>query len=45
MPSHFKHNRIFGVGGTIRALSKMIMKYKKYPIAEIHGYEVDVAQN
>lgn len=45
VPSHFKHNRIFGVGGTIRALSKMIMKYKKYPIAEIHGYEVDVAQN
>lgn len=45
VPSHFQHNRIFGVGGTIRALSKMIMKYKKYPIAELHGYEVDVAQN
>ncbi len=45
IPSHFKHERVFGVGGTIRALSKMIMKHKKYPIAEVHGYEIDVAQN
>lgn len=45
IPSHFKHERVFGVGGTIRALSKMIMKRKKYPIEEVHGYEVDVGQN
>ena len=45
IPSHFKHERVFGVGGTIRALSKMIMKHKKYPIEEVHGYEVDVGQN
>lgn len=45
MPVHFKHKRVFGIGGTIRALSKMIMKYKKYPIEEVHGYEVNVAQN
>ncbi|TLD96286.1 Ppx/GppA family phosphatase [Helicobacter jaachi] len=45
VPAHFKHSRVFGVGGTIRALSKMIMKHKKYPIQEVHGYEVDVAQN
>lgn len=45
IPQHFKHHRVFGVGGTIRALSKMIMKYKRYPIEEVHGYEVDVMQN
>lgn len=45
MPTHFKHERVFGVGGTVRALSKMIMKHKKYPIEEVHGYEVDVSQN
>lgn len=45
IPSNFKHERVFGVGGTIRALSKMIMKAKKYPIQEVHGYEVSVAQN
>lgn len=45
MPRHFRHTRVFGVGGTIRALSKMIMKHKKYPIEEVHGYEFNVAQN
>lgn len=30
---------VFGIGGTIRALSKMIMKKEKYPISSIHGYE------
>ncbi|MCX2717772.1 Ppx/GppA phosphatase family protein [Helicobacter sp. MIT 21-1697] len=45
VPSHFRHHRVFGVGGTIRALSKMIMKYKRYPIQEVHGYEVNVEQN
>lgn len=44
IPSCFERSRIFGVGGTIRALSKMIMKHKKYPIHEVHGYEIDVAQ-
>lgn len=45
IPSHFKHSNVFGVGGTIRALSKMIMKNKKYPIEEVHGYEVNVSEN
>lgn len=45
IPPHFKHHRVFGVGGTIRALAKMIMKNKKYAIEEIHGYEIDVMQN
>lgn len=32
---------VFGIGGTIRALSKMIMKKEKYPISSIHGYEFE----
>lgn len=32
---------VFGIGGSIRALSKMIMKKEKYPISSIHGYEFE----
>lgn len=45
MPKHFAHSNVFGVGGTIRALSKMIMKYRDYPIQEVHGYEVNINEN
>ncbi|MGX3010665.1 Ppx/GppA phosphatase family protein [Helicobacter sp. 23-1044] len=38
----FKNECVFGIGGTIRALSKMIMKKEKYPINTIHGYEFEV---
>ena len=38
----FVNNSVFGIGGTIRALSKMIMKKEKYPINTIHGYEFEV---
>ena len=37
----FKNECVFGIGGTIRALSKMIMKKEKYPISTIHGYEFE----
>lgn len=43
VPKHFWHSRVFGVGGTIRALAKMMMKHKKYPIEEVHGYEFATA--
>lgn len=33
---------IFGIGGTIRALAKVIMKKENYPINSIHGYEFSV---
>ncbi|AFI04270.1 Ppx/GppA phosphatase family protein [Helicobacter cetorum] len=41
----FKHKNAFGVGGTIRALSKVIMKRSDYPIESLHGYEMEVKKN
>ncbi|WP_104747684.1 Ppx/GppA phosphatase family protein [Helicobacter cetorum] len=41
----FKHKNAFGVGGTIRALSKVLMKRFDYPIDSLHGYEIDVNKN
>ena len=34
----FNHKTIFGIGGTIRALSKVIMKKIDYPIDILHGF-------
>lgn len=42
IPEDYRHNNIFGVGGTIRAISKMIMKNSGYPIDTLHGYEMNV---
>ncbi len=39
IPPNFKSDVVFGIGGTIRALSKLIMKKEEYPITTIHGYE------
>lgn len=39
------HENIFGVGGTIRAISKMIMRNTKYPIDVLHGYEIEVKKH
>lgn len=36
---------IVGIGGSIRALSKIIMKDKSYCLDILHGYEFDVASN
>ncbi len=41
IPSEFQSADIFGIGGSIRALAKMIMKREKYPIPAIHGYEFE----
>ncbi len=41
----FKHKNAFGVGGTIRALSKVLMKRFDYPIDSLHGYEIDAHKN
>ncbi|PAF50503.1 Ppx/GppA phosphatase family protein [Helicobacter sp. 13S00477-4] len=40
IPISYRHNNVFGIGGTIRAISKMIMKNTKYPIDVLHGYEI-----
>ncbi|OBV29725.1 guanosine polyphosphate pyrophosphohydrolase [Helicobacter sp. CLO-3] len=42
IPSHFKHDNVFGIGGTIRAIAKINGKQAKYPIKTIHGYEFSV---
>lgn len=39
IPENFRSERVFGIGGTIRALSKAIMKSTNYPIDTIHGFE------
>ncbi len=39
IPHSFISDNVFGIGGTIRALSKLIMKKEKYKINSIHGYE------
>jgi len=37
----FNHKTVFGIGGTIRALSKVIMEEIKYPIDILHGFTYD----
>jgi len=39
----FNHKNVFGIGGSIRALSKVIMKKIEYPLDILHGftYEFD----
>lgn len=39
MPKHYHHDRVFGIGGTIRAVAKMLIKHTEYPLNRIHGYE------
>ncbi|RAX54837.1 guanosine polyphosphate pyrophosphohydrolase [Helicobacter sp. 16-1353] len=41
IPSSFMGENVFGIGGTIRALTKLIMKKEKYKIHFIHGYEFE----
>ncbi|MDA3966753.1 MULTISPECIES: Ppx/GppA phosphatase family protein [Helicobacter] len=38
LPEHFKHKRVFAIGGTARALSKAILKHTKYPLNSLHGF-------
>ncbi|RUM68418.1 MAG: Ppx/GppA family phosphatase [Sulfurospirillum sp.] len=39
VPSHFRSDVVIGIGGTIRALSKAIMREQKYPIDTLHAFE------
>jgi exopolyphosphatase/guanosine-5'-triphosphate,3'-diphosphate pyrophosphatase len=38
LPNHFQNSRIFGIGGTARALSKIILKQTKYKLDTLHGF-------
>jgi len=42
LPENFKSNTIFGIGGTIRALSKIIMEKNEYPLDIIHGFQYNI---
>lgn len=36
---------VVGIGGSIRSITKAIMKHSSYPLDVIHGYTYDVAEN
>jgi len=42
LDDEFKQNKVFGIGGTIRALSQVIMKKIEYPLDILHGFTYDV---
>lgn len=42
LSSHYKHKVIFGIGGTIRAIAKVIMKENKLTNSALHGFEIDI---
>jgi len=41
LPKEFISDSIFGIGGTIRALSKVIMKKNEYPLDILHGFNYE----
>ena len=42
VPESFKSEIIVGIGGTIRALSNLIMRKEHYPIDSLHGFDYRV---
>ena len=47
LPSHFKHELVIGIGGTIRNLSKSIIRLSQHPLNKLHAftYNVDLYKN
>ena len=41
----FSHKNIFGIGGSIRALSKVIMQKIEYPLDILHGFTYEFADH
>lgn len=41
IPEHFNSKNIFGIGGTLRALSTSIMEKEHYPLETVHGYHYE----
>lgn len=39
LPATMISERVFGIGGTIRALSKAIMNHQDYPLSTLHAFE------
>lgn len=42
--SHGKNRAFYGVGGTWRAIARLHMKLKNYPLHVTHAYEIDTAE-
>ncbi len=42
IPDDFKHNKLIGIGGTLRALSKMIMEKEKIYFKKLHAFSYDI---
>jgi exopolyphosphatase/guanosine-5'-triphosphate,3'-diphosphate pyrophosphatase len=45
LPDHFRSDRLIGVGGTLRALSSVLMNSAAYPFDVLHGYEFKLAKH
>jgi len=45
LDNEFKQNKVFGIGGTIRALSQVIMKKIGYPLDILHGFTYDIQEH
>jgi exopolyphosphatase/guanosine-5'-triphosphate,3'-diphosphate pyrophosphatase len=47
IPSHFHEKVMIGIGGTLRALARVIMIQRNYPLKRIHNYsyEYQIEQN
>ncbi len=41
IPPHFRSERVIGIGGTLRALSKAVMRDRNYPVDTLHSFEYD----
>ncbi len=41
---NFTHKNVFGIGGTVRALSQVIMKKSGYPLDILHGFTYEFKQ-
>ena len=45
LPSELVHTSLVGIGGTLRAVSKMIMLNEDLPFNKLHGYSFDISKH
>ena len=45
LEDNFNHKNVFGIGGTIRALSQVIMQKIEYPLDILHGFTYEVKEH
>ena len=44
LPEDFKHKKLIGIGGTLRAISSMVMDKQGVHFRKLHGYSYDVSE-